>query len=61
MIFLHSSNVSILNLELALHFKIAQTANRSELSTLSASESSITLRPFNILLKNGLKKHCTLN
>ena len=36
----------MLNLEDALNFKIAQTANKSELSTLSASESSRTLRPF---------------
>ena len=43
----------MLNLELALNFNIAQTANKSELSTLSASDSSNTLRPFNI---NNLRK-----
>ena len=36
---------SILNREDALHFKIAQIANKSALSTLSASESSNTLSP----------------
>ena len=41
--------MSILNLEVALNFKIVQTANNSEYSTLSASESSNTLRPFNII------------
>ena len=46
----------MLNLELALHFKIAQTAKRSELSILSASESSKTLRPFNIYHLNKNKK-----
>ena len=36
----------MLNLDVAFIFKIAQTANKSELSTLSAAESSMTLRPF---------------
>ena len=44
--FLHSSNESMLNLDVAFIFRIAQTANKSELSILSASESSRTLRPF---------------
>ena len=38
----------MLNLDFALNFKITQTANKSELSMLSASASSKTLRPFNI-------------
>tara|TARA_Y100000991_G_C21734264_1_gene247665 strand:+ start:75 stop:227 length:153 start_codon:yes stop_codon:yes gene_type:complete len=42
----------MLNLELALHFNKAQTAKRSELSTLRASESSKTLKPFNYLYPN---------
>ena len=41
-----NSNESKLNLDVALIFRIAQTANKSALSTLSASESSRTLRPF---------------
>jgi len=36
----------MLNLDVAFIFRIAQTANISELSKLSASESSRTLRPF---------------
>jgi len=42
----------MLNLEVAFIFKIAQTANKSELSTLSASESSSALRPFISMKKN---------
>jgi len=41
----------MLNLDVAFIFKIAQTANKSALSTVSASESSRTLRPF-IIIKN---------
>ena len=44
--FLHSSKESMLNLDVAFIFRIAQTANKSELLTYSASESSRTLRPF---------------
>ena len=36
----------MLNLDVAFIFRIEQTANKSELSTLSASESSRALRPF---------------
>ena len=36
----------MLILDVAFIFRIAQTANKSELSTSSASESSRTLRPF---------------
>jgi len=36
----------MLNLDVAFIFRIAQTAYKSELSRLSASESSRTLRPF---------------
>jgi len=36
----------------AFIFRIAQTANKSELSILSASESSRTLRPFISIKKN---------
>jgi len=42
----------MLNLDVAYIFRIAQTANKSELSTLSASESSMTLRPFISIKKN---------
>ena len=42
----------MLNLDVAFIFRIAQTANKSELSTLSASESSRTLRPFISIKKN---------
>ena len=45
-------NESMLNLDVAFTFRIAQTANKSELSTLSASESSRTLRPFITIKKN---------
>ena len=41
----------MLTLDVAFIFRIAQTANKSELSTLTASESSRTLRPF-ISIKN---------
>ena len=59
---MHSLKESILNLELALKFKIAQTANKSELSTLSASESSITLKPFNINSPRKIQVNsCILN
>jgi len=46
----------MLNLEVAFILRIAQTASKSELSTFSASDSSITLRPF-ISMKKNLFPH----
>ena len=44
----------MLNLDVAFIFKIAQTANKSALSTVSASESSRTLRPLISIKKSFL-------
>ena len=50
----------MLNLEVAFKFRIAQTDNKSEQSTLSASESSITLKPF-ISEKKNIFQHYEKN
>jgi len=44
----------MLNLDVAFIFKIAQTANKSARSTVSASESYRTLRPFISIKKSFL-------
>ena len=41
----------MLNLEVALHPKIAHVASKSEVSTSKASASSIILKPFKITKK----------
>ena len=46
---LHSSKVSMLNLEVAFKLKIAQIDITSEVSVPSASANSKTLKPFTLL------------
>jgi len=45
----------MLNLDVAFIFRIAQIANKSALSTLSASEISRTLRPYISIKKSFLQ------